>query len=46
MGGFLTVGCCFPYCSLEIFMGGQGCDAEGQSRDREDLLWCLNSILL
>ena len=20
-GGFLTIGCCFPYCLLEIFVG-------------------------
>ena len=27
------MGCCFPYCFLEIFVGGQGLDEGGQSRD-------------
>ena len=26
MGGFLTIGYCFPYCFLEIFVGRQGLD--------------------
>ena len=26
MGGFLTIGYCFPYCFLETFVGGQGLD--------------------
>ena len=26
MGGFSTIGYCFPYCFLEIFVGGQGLD--------------------
>ena len=33
MGGFLTIGYCFPYCFLEIFVGGQGLDGGGQSCD-------------
>ena len=33
MEGFLTMGYCFPYCFLEIFVGGQGLDGGGQSRD-------------
>ena len=33
MGGFLTIGYCFPYCFLETFVGGQDLDGEGQSRD-------------
>ena len=39
-GGFLakgyclrTIGYCFPYCFLELFVGGQGLDGRGQSRD-------------
>ena len=32
-GGFLTTGCCFCYCFLEIFVGGQGLDGERQSHD-------------
>ena len=39
-GGFLTkgnclrtIGYCFLYCFLEIFVGGQGLDGEEQSRD-------------
>ena len=30
MGGFLTVGYSFPYCFLEIFVGGQGLDRGGK----------------
>ena len=33
-GGFLTIGYCFPYCFLEIFVRGQGLDGGGQSHDR------------
>ena len=33
MGGFLTIRYCFPYCFLEIVLGGQGLDGGGQSRD-------------
>ena len=32
-GGFLTIAYCFPYCFLEIFVGEQGLDGRGQSRD-------------
>ena len=30
MGGFLTISYCFPYCFLEIFVGGQGLNGGGQ----------------
>ena len=40
MGGFLTIGYylrtigyCFPYCFLEIFVGRQGLDVGGQSHN-------------
>ena len=40
MGGYLTmgycsrtIGYCFSYCFLEIFVGGEGFDGGGQSRD-------------
>ena len=35
MGGGegVTIGYCFPYYFLEIFVGGQG-DGQGKSRDR------------
>ena len=36
-GGILTIGYCFPYCFLEIFVGGQGFDGEDQSHDGGDL---------
>ena len=32
---FLTIGYCFPYCFLVIFVGGQNCDEGGQSRNWE-----------
>ena len=32
--GFSTIDYCFPYCFLEIFVGGQGPDGGEQSRDR------------
>ena len=45
MGGFLTIG----YCFLEIFVGGQGLDGGGQSRDGDPPTGenpaCLNSPL-
>ena len=37
MGAFLTIGYCFPYCFLEIFVEGNGrtgIDGGGQSCDR------------
>ena len=40
MGGFVTIGYClrticycFPYCFLDIFVGGQGLDGGRQSCD-------------
>ena len=46
MGGFLTIcycfrttGCCFPYCFLEIFVGGQDFDG-GSKVVMRRLLFC------
>ena len=33
-GRFLTIGHCFPYCFLEIFVAEKGCDGGEKSRDR------------
>ena len=33
MGGFLTIGYCFPIVFWKFFFGGQGLDGGGQSRD-------------
>ena len=33
VAGLTSGGYCFPYCFLETFVGGQGLDGGGQSRD-------------
>ena len=34
MGGLLTIGYCFPYCFLQIFVGDKAVMEGGQSGDR------------